>query len=598
MDDTRNKFVAMSNILTEVPPAKKLSLYLLAASFIGGFALRFLHEGKLLEALVYGSAEGFWLLFLPAVLAAALSTSVFSRKFFKYFLLGGFASATFTAILYAVGVFAFNSLTLREPFVFFANALVFMIGFAIAKLILSSSYGKAAAVGIIHPFFNLSFLYLWNSFGIMEAVFFVEPNVLTILKFLVSSAVLLIAMGALFYVINAPAKRNFGVSTIQALTLFFGQWLQGKNDLEDFLGEFGDEVRTLFGAVIFRRKKDKTLKALFFVPHLHYGPFGNLGGSAFPAMLERKFSEKYGATVFTFHPLVTHDLNPLHASQFAQLEQVFDGMVQKASGFSATGFLSHTARHENQASVFGFGKKAFFSITRAPYSTEDYDLAAGWILRALAMKHYDDALVVDRHNSITDGDMFDVGSEVFENFENAVASLGPQKNEPLSLGTAEDKLEECTLLQGIGKAGMKVAVIGFGKKKACMVVIDANNALPEFRQTLLNRLAKHNFAFVDIFTTDTHSVNTIGGIHNPLGARTPDWLVGRIEETVSRALKNMEPIEAALETKRARFSVLGIKRQTELVSTVNSIVATAKILAPIILILSFALVFLAFWLVK
>ncbi len=598
MEDLRNKFVSLSGVLREVPSAKKLSLYLLAASFLGGFLTRLLQEGDPFRALVWGAAEGFMWLFLPAVLSAALCSAATSRAFFKYFLLAGVLSAGIAGSLYALGVAASYALSLKEPFVFFANALVFLVGFGAAYLVLSSRLEKALALGLLHPFFNLSFLFLWSEAGLVESAYLVEPTFLTAVKFLVSSGILLLALAALFYVINAPAKRNFGVTTLQAIPLFFAQWLQGKQDLEDFLGEFGDNVRTLFGMIVFRRKKDRTLKALFFAPHIHFGPFGSLGGSEFPAKLKESYSSRHNATIFAFHCLVTHDVNPLHARQFEQVEKIYDRMLSRAEGFVSTGSLSQARRRENRVSAMAFGKSALFSITRAPYSTEDFDLSAGFVLRSLALKNFDDALIVDRHNAITNGDMFDVGSPEFERFEETIGSLGPGKTGALSLGTASDGLENATGPQGIGKGGLNVAVLGFGKKRACIILVDGNNALPEFREKVLARVGKYGFDFVDLFTTDTHAVNTIGGIHNPLGAHTPPDLLDRIDAAVAAAVKNVEPVEAAFMTERADVSVLGMKRQTELVSTVNAIVSVAKILAPAALVVSFLLVILALLWVK
>ena len=432
----------------------------------------------------------------------------------------------------------------------------------------------------------------------MQSTLTVEASWLTGLQFLVSTGILLLTLGALSYVINAPAKRNFGVSTMQAIPLFFGQWLQGKQDLEDFLGEFGDRVRTLFGAVVFRRAHDKKIKAFFFVPHLHFGPFGTLGGSEFPAKIFEAFEKRYRVPSFTFHPLVTHDVNPLHASQFSDVEKTFESLIRKPKTWHKKGFLDFAARRENQVAAFGFGDDAFISISRAPFSTEDFDLSAGFILRSIAQKCFGEALVVDRHNAITNGDMFDVGSPEFERFEQAVGALKQKPKEPLNLGVAHDDLADIPREKGIGRAGLNVAVLSFGNKKECVVLIDGNNALPGFRKAVQDRLKKFGFSFVDLFTTDTHSVNTIGGIHNPLGAHTPPDLLDRIENATRLALSDLEPVEAAMATTRASLSVLGINRQTELVSTVNAIVSIAKILAPVALIISFLLVFFALVLVK
>ncbi|MDP2717556.1 MAG: DUF2070 family protein, partial [Candidatus Micrarchaeota archaeon] len=331
------------------------------------------------------------------------------------------------------------------------------------------------------------------------------------------------------------------------------------------------------------------------VPHVHYGPFGNLGGSALPAYLSRHFERKLGAQTFVFHPMVTHDMNPVHSGQSHQFAGKFEKLLASANDYSPKGFIAEKQVGEVGMAAFGFGKNAFLSFTRAPHSTEDFDLGAGLALRNLALRRFEDALIVDRHNSLTDGAMYDVGSDVYNRYVDAVDGLSPGKPVALSLGVASDALSDFTLQQGIGGAGLKVAVFGFGKKRACLVWVDGNNATPEFREQVKKRLLPHRFDFVDLFTTDTHAVNTIGGIHNPLGANLDSGLLlERIASVAKRAEKDVEPVSAAFVTARTPVSVLGIQRQSELVSTINAIVSVAKIAAPVMFLLSLVLVILAF----
>jgi len=274
--------------------------------------------------------------------------------------------------------------------------------------------------------------------------------------------------------------------------------------------------------------------------------------------------------------------------------RAFEDLVRSAKGFSAQGFLDQRRVGENQVAALGFGRNAWISLTRAPHSTEDFDLAAGLALRNLALRRFDDALVVDRHNSLTNGEMFDVGSEVYHRYVDAVQALDVRPGGVLRLGVASDALPEFSVQNGIGGAGLKVAVLAFGKKSACIVLVDGNNALPDFRAELLERLKAFRFDFVDLYTSDTHSVNTIGGIHNPVGARLDRHaLLDRVELAVQNALNDSEPVKAAVATRRIDVSVLGVQRQAELLSTINAIVSVAKVVAPLVFIISLGLVLLA-----
>jgi putative membrane protein len=114
--------------------------------------------------------------------------------------------------------------------------------------------------------------------------------------------------------------------------------------------------------------------------------------------------------------------------------------------------------------------------------------------------------------------------------------------------------------------------------------VDANNLQPEFREEILGDLKKFKFDFVDVFTTDSHSVNAVGGIHNRLGERCDKREVTKeIVSTVEAALGNLEPCVASFQTFRFKAKVLGVKRTSELITTFNSIVAVLRIIAPAVM---------------
>ncbi len=598
--DLRGKMIGLSDMLVELPSSRSLATGLLLVGFAAGFLMRIVQDpSKVFEAIWYGGTEGFCWLFLPALLAAALASSFTKKKFFQYYLATSFVATVVVAIGYIAGVTFLKQFSLGlNAVVLVSNAFAVLVWFIAARVVLTLNTAKSLMISLAHPVFNLAFIAAAAMLGIAQGGLGIDLTTVTLIKFAVSTGILLTALGAMVYVLNAPSKRNFGVSTVEAITLFFGQWIHGDKGLEDFLGAFGQTVQTMMGAVVFRRRNG-SIKSVFAVPHVHYGPFGTLGGSRLPQVLSERIRQKYKADALVFHGLVNHDMNPLHADQCEKISEEVEKLVQSASGFSSKGFLCGKQIAENQVCALGFGNSAFISITRAPYSTEDFDLGAGMALRNLALGKFQNAVVVDRHNSLTNGEMFDVGTEVYNNYADAIASLAKKNEGPLKVGVWSNPLGEFTPKDGIGGAGLKVAVMGFGAKRACIVLVDGNNATPPFRQKVLDSLKKHEFDFVDLFTTDTHAVNTIGGIHNPVGARLDEGsLLTYIGIAVENALADMEPVSAAVATKRIAVPVMGIQRQTELVSTINAIVSVAKVIAPIVFLLSLLLVFLAFkWMV-
>ncbi|MBI2445826.1 DUF2070 family protein [Candidatus Micrarchaeota archaeon] len=591
--DSRGKMISLSNMLVELPSSRILTAYLLVVSVVAGFLMQLFRTADPLQAAFYGSAHGFWVLFLPALLTYGLLSYAIKKHFDAYALASALLVTSLVASGYVLGSLVqglFGSGLYTAVLV--VNAASVAAWLIALRVVLSAGPRMALALCGAHAVFNLAALVVWNGFGLIAGLG-VSVSSLSLLQFVLSAGILLLALGALVYVLNAPSERNFGVSTTEALALFFAQWVHGEQGLEDFFGGFGQKVRTWIGAVAFRRK-DGSLKAAFLVPQIHFGPFGNLGSSRLPQQLSDYFRREFESEAFTFHGLVNHDMNLVHSREAEVVAQQFGDLVRTARPYASAAFLDLRQVGETRVAALGFGRSAWISLTRAPHSTEDFDLGAGLALRNLALRRFDEALVVDRHNSLTNGEMFDVGSDVYNRYVDAVESLRVQSGGSLRLGVASDSLPEFSIPDGIGGAGLKVAVFSMGRKKACVVLVDGNNAVPDFRAKVLKRLEPFGFDLVDLYTSDTHSVNTIGGIHNPVGARLDRvLLMDRIVAAVRLALDDLEPVKAAVSARRIDVSVLGVQRQAELLSTINAIVSVAKVVAPLVFLISIGLVLLA-----
>ena len=244
--------------------------------------------------------------------------------------------------------------------------------------------------------------------------------------------------------------------------------------------------------------------------------------------------------------------------------------------------------------AFAFNKNSFLALSRAPESTEDIELSMGVALKNLALRNWNDAIVVDKHNSITDGSIFRMGSKEFFEFQEAVGKSTPAKGgkqTKFKMGVSENPLPQFSLEKGIGRAGLKTAVFEFQGKRYCIILVDGNNILPEFRAKTILALKEFGFAWADVFSTDTHSVNKLGGIHNPIGKSVShEKLIREIKKSVGEAVGDLEECSAAFFSKRISISVLGGRKQSELISTINSIVAIARVIAPIIFGISIILV--------
>jgi len=122
-------------------------------------------------------------------------------------------------------------------------------------------------------------------------------------------------------------------------------------------------------------------------------------------------------------------------------------------------------------------------------------------------------------------------------------------------------------------------------------LFDMGSVFPEFRQRVLLALKQFDFDYADVFSTDSHSVNAIGGVHNPVGLNgDTQKLLAEVVACVKSAIEDQEKCSARMFVRRVPVIVLGAKKQSELTSTINSIVAVLKIIAPAVFIASLALV--------
>jgi predicted neutral ceramidase superfamily lipid hydrolase len=100
-------------------------------------------------------------------------------------------------------------------------------------------------------------------------------------------------------------------------------------------------------------------------------------------------------------------------------------------------------------------------------------------------------------------------------------------------------------------------------------------------------------AFPAVYTTDTHKVNTVKGVVNPL--QEDDRITTKIKELVTAAYFDLGDAEFYGERAIVGIKAFGVRQAIEMVSTVKAIVAVARIAAPLII---FGGVITALWFIS
>ena len=567
-----DKAVSLTKYFVNLPKTQYLLSFILLLSLVLGAGISLITGMPFLEALLTAIFILTIPSFLTIILGKALMPRVPSRRIAATTLAGSIIySLTY---LVAISLQAFSTPG-GEVVISIGSALVFVGWYAIARIV------------FVHKWRSLVFaaiqLSLYAIFLISDGFLPVGPDPFSVLaKFYVSSFVLLAGLYLFFMLINAPMKRTFGVASTDVVSMFFSQWFYDKKDIEKTFRKVGETVTTYLSFLLFRRKDGDYA---FIVPWVHFGPFGNLGGSNFSYLIAEELEKKHGLKSFVFHGPATHDMNPVSATEMKKITDSCSEILSNAKPRDARVSLSVSATENAIAESLRFGNYAFIGLTRAPKTTEDISLGMGMALLANAEKRAESAAIVDQHNAETgEIEYVEPGTKMGFHYLEAL-------NDSLSREPAQGKLRVgfahgATDCSRIGSAGIKVAV--FGTSPHYIIILpDANGVTPTFRRKILSsveslfRSNKWGDAVPAVYTTDTHSINTVRGVVNPLDE--DKIVLEQILFLVKNAYEDMQEAKFFAETRTVDIKVLGAKQAIEIISTVNAIVAISKVAAPVII---------------
>ncbi len=566
-----NQAVNLTSYFITLPPAPYLIVGIVALGLVSGLVFDFGKGVPLPTQLL----DGLMLLSLPALLTSAVIKLMVRRMPYHRIAATALAGEAVYALAYGAGLLLSGVNPLwAQLVVLVGSAIVFVFWYVIARFVFILKY-RSVLFAMLQLLFYLIFLFSNQALYVTSA-----PFIDFAARFYVSSFVLLAALVLFFFIINAPMKKNLGLSSTDAMSYLFSQWLYHNKDVEKVFQQVGEDVKTVLCISGFRRKKDTIF---FMTPCVHYGPFGNLGGSEFSHLIADGMDKKHGSKTFVFHGTVTHDLNPVATSELGKILACADEAIHSADYKPAKVSLSMGESAECRAHALRINDSAIISLSRAPLVTEDINFGLGLSLMFEAEKHAAKAMIVDQHNAET-GDItsFEPGSLVGYNYLSALKdglSREP-KAAQLKIGVSFKAVESDV----VGKGGVKVAVLS-SRPEYVMIVIDSNGVTPEFRDKIeaevkaLGKGMGREFA-VGVFTTDTHQTNMVRGVLNPLKER--ENMLSTIKEAVGEAAEDMQEAQYFQDTRWFDIRVLGAKQSIEVISTVNSIVAVAKITLPLV----------------
>lgn len=369
-----------------------------------------------------------------------------------------------------------------------------------------------------------------------------------------TKALLLSTTAYLLGVVAMEASRELidsrciaGIKPFRLLQAFLTSLLSGlTHDLEDLMSRLGrtDEVR----CELFVIRREGQSPVALVISDVHPGPFRTVGSSMLPSLIQQKLGEK-GFESAVLKGLSSHEKNIASRKTAEQLAErlAVEAVALLESKEFKTAFALPMRNRLNGASslTVGMAGKRIIILTLHPHPMEDLSP------EALPDGLPGDMLVVDAHNSFYDGfkALENTSLEKLKQLVDRLKGQRLQLHENVMVGFARYVPADIGPSEGMGAGGVSCIVFEAAGERYAVVAVDANNAMPWVRDTVIEVCRRYGCIDVELCTTDTHMVNAVqlgGRGYHPLGEVIGKVELERIvEETLKRAIGNLAPAAAA-----------------------------------------------------
>ena len=509
----------------------KLSLAVMVFSGVTLGMLTPLSPSGITMSIKERSILGFVILTIPAVFSSGL-TSIWRKEDILDLRRSSFLALIGELIVGLICVFGalFTRLTgFGTTFQSFllANTILFAFRMIIILAISPSNLAGGILVSSSQPALSMSLYLLYEHF---QASKLMPPSItplMEMIKTVASFIIMFIAVWAFILVVNTPFKDRFGAGILELLSLTLAElFAGGKETLEKFFSEIGQNTDVFIGLLVLREKKTGRTHALI-TPYVHPGPYMELGSSNISYFLAKSLTGKFEKVV-VFHGTATHDLNLVSSSEMRKLSDEVAKVDLSKLSWSHNAFTPVRRRvGQEQVLMIPIGKTVLAILSKAPNNTEDIHIGVGLPIMYLGSYYcrpkIENCLVIDAHNSLEGyAEPTLPGTVEALNYIQAVETALKEicKAKPSRLKYFISHLPPPVEREkGIGDAGISLITLETDNYKTGLLVIDGNNVLPEVRERLVDFLKKKGYDEAEVLTTDTHTVNKFNIGMNPLGSR-------------------------------------------------------------------------------
>ncbi len=582
-----------------IPKASVLFALLIVLSLaIGITAVALLNIKTIGTSLSYvivnGTTTGILIITLPTLLTVIVLKAIKRYVGLKYvFFLTMIGTIVYSLfLLLGSAAYAFgNAYTIASVVILVGDASIFGWWVFAAKFVLGQKK-KAILLALIQPTLNI-LLYIPYSTFIFS---FSTPLYILLLKLYAGIFVFLVVTYAILFVFDKPIEKGLGgFHGLEAVSQMMQNWLFDINISTTFGGKLGVPTDISTDTIVLKDRSGK-IKAIFFAPDIHYGPSGTIAGSNFPFMLEKHSMLKYKAVTFVMHRPVNLDHNPISITQFGKFMETFDNSVKSAAKASKnTGMLFSRSKYKNSFAIrLWLNNIQLVTLTRAPHVTEDIAPEVAYMFRGILEQSTDAAILIDAHNSRYETapkdelDCVNPDSPIVGEYEKAIFLSGKPQHKSGSMRVGAYSTELYNRLgrpRDLAEGNLNAAVFSFNGFKYTMLQFNCNNMLPNLRNEIVEHVRRKFKTDVEVYTTDTHAVNSPGMIEgNVLGRHANrKKIIDAVDEVVGKAMLNVAPVSAYYKRDVMKnFMVWGPNVRERLTVVAESVIEIARVLVPVL----------------
>jgi len=438
-----------------------------------------------------------------------------------------------------------------------------------------------------------------NSFTLLILGFSLLHSESSLLTGLIISLLLQIF---LYIIFKSFVSYNIeGVENLELMKGFLFEWAENvPTYIEEKLSQLSQPEKIEVSYILFQGENGK-MKGGVIIPSLHPGPFRNVGSSNLSYQISRKLEKLIGGVFLVFHGAATHRDDAPSSKEVVRLIRDLSRAVKKEKKFISRFPYPNQHRNLFNVTTFPTHNLSFSFISQLNSDAEDISHN---VAEYLEEKIGTNLTLIDLHNNIgAEGKPITLGDTRVSVLEKIVPkTLNVQRARQVKVGMAKVRDTGITRKEGMGPDGVSVTLIDYGDLCVVLLLYDANNMIPELRETLeryVQRYLKENGGYRNVIplvgTTDTHTVTAIGqGVtYHPLGnAVDHEKVLNATKRCLNKAISNLGKSKYAVNRIYTYVKVLGENYnilKNVVVHGVSSYKSFMKFIVPTVLFLNLLL---------